>query len=601
MRKLAAIESVVAEMARTSPYKTAASVALMLVLTFTEGASLLLLAPLLELVGVMEENPLPSAAGWLVSGLGSIGVEATLGSVLLLFVALAGIRAAARRTEARLVASVREELVSAYRLRIYRAMSGAQWRFLVTRTPSEFGVALTSEIGRVGMAVTQLTDLAVVIMAALVYLALAIRLSPEMAGLVAGSAVILGWSVHGALQRARSLGGRASEARGRLHATIAEHVASIKTARSIGALDRHEAEFSALTRTSHDVGLEVAAGETDLQQHLELGSTVLLAVIVYVSSEILGVAPSLLLVLLFVFARLMPRLINIYRLLQGLSMALPVIEGVNQLERDCLAATEPEVVAPRAIAFRDQIRFEDVAFSYISRGGEPALEDLNLTITSGVTTAIVGASGSGKSTLADLLTGLLSPAAGRILIDGEPLTAESMASWRRQISYVPQDTFLLHDTVRANLVWAKPGATDDQVWDALRLAAADSFVEDLPRRLDTIIGERGVLLSGGERQRLAIARALLRQPRLLLLDEATSSLDVENEQRIQKAIDRLQHRMTIVVITHRLSTVRHADVIHVIDAGRLVQSGRWDALIADERGRFAELARSLSEPAGHPA
>jgi ATP-binding cassette subfamily C protein len=598
VRKLAAIESVVAEMARTSPYKTAASVVLMLVLTLTEGASLLLLAPLLELVGVMEQNPLPSAAGWLVRGLGSIGVEATLGSVLLLFVSLAGIRAVARRAEARLVASVREELVSAYRLRIYRAMSGAEWRFLVTRTPSEFGVALTSEIGRVGTAVTQLTDLAVLVMAAVVYLALAIRLSPEMAGLVAGSAVILGWSARGAMARARKLGGRASEARGRLHGAIAEHVASIKTARTIGALDRHDAEFSALTRASHDVGLDVTAAETDLQQHLELGSTVLLAVIVYVSSQILSVPPSLVLVLLFVFARLMPRLINIYRLLQGLSMALPVIEGVNELERQCLAAKEPVVKTLRPIAFSDQIRFEEVAFSYIGRAGEPAVENLNLTIRAGQTTAIVGASGTGKTTVADLLTGLLSPAAGRITIDGQPLTAEAMASWRDQISYVPQDTFLLHDTVRANLVWARPGATDDEVWDALRLAAADAFVEDLPRRLDTVIGERGVLLSGGERQRLAIARALLRRPRLLLLDEATSSLDVENEQRIQQAIDRLQHRMTIVVITHRLPTVRHADVIHVMDHGRVVQSGRWDALIADERGRFAELARTLAEPAG---
>jgi ATP-binding cassette subfamily C protein len=600
VRKLAAIESVVAEMARTSPYKTVASVMLMLVLTFTEGASLLLLAPLLHLVGVVEENPLPNAAGWLVSGLGSIGVEATLRSVLLLFVSLAGIRAVARRTEARLVASVREELVSAYRRRIYRAMSSAQWRFLVTRSSSEFGVALTSEVGRVGMAVTQLTDLAVVTMAALVYLALAIRLSPEMAGLVAGSAVILGWSVRGALHRARSLGGRSSEARAQLHAAVAEHVASIKTARSIGALDRHEAEFSALTQASHDIGLDVAAGETDLQQHLELGSTVLLAVIVYVASEILGAAPSLLLVLLFVFSRLMPRLINIYRLVQGLSMALPVIDSVHELERQCLAAKEPEIVAPRAIGFDAQIRFEDVAFSYIGRSGEPALDGLNLTINSGVTTAIVGASGSGKTTVADLLTGLLSPGTGRIAIDGQPLTPETMASWREQIGYVPQDTFLLHDTVRANLAWARPGATDDEIWDALRSAAADAFVEDLPRRLDTVIGERGVMLSGGERQRLAIARALLRQPRLLLLDEATSSLDVENEQRIQQAIDRLQHRMTIVVITHRLPTVRHADVIHVMDSGRVVQSGRWDALVADEHGRFAQLGRSLAEPAGAP-
>jgi ATP-binding cassette subfamily C protein len=597
-RRFAAIRSVLREMARTSPYATAASVALMLVLTFTEGAGLLLLAPLLELVGVVEANPLPNAAGWLVRGLALIGVETTLASVLLLFVLLAVARALARRLETRLVASVREELVSAYRHRIYRAMSMAQWRFLVTRTPSEFAVALTSEIGRVGMAVTQLTDLAVVVMASIVYLALAIRLSAPMAALVVASAMVLGWSVHGSLRRARALGGKSAETRGALHAAIAEHVAGIKTARSIGAVPRHTADFDELTRASHEVGLEVAAAETDLQQHLELGSTILLALIVYVSSTVLDVPPPLLLVLLFVFARLMPRLVNIYRLLQSLSMALPVIDGVNALEAQCLAAREPEPPSSRAITFAQRIEFDDVEFAYLGRGAEPALEGLRLSIAAGQTTAIVGASGAGKSTVADLLTGLLTPTAGRILVDGHPLVAESMASWREQISYVPQDTFMLHDTVRANLEWARPGATEADIWDALRLAAADEFVEDLPRGLDTVIGERGVLLSGGERQRLSIARALVRRPRLLLLDEATSSLDLENEQRIQQAIDRLQHRITIVVITHRLSTIRHADVIHVIDDGRVVQSGRWEALLADERGRFAQMARALAEAPG---
>lgn len=594
VKKFAAIRSIVTDMFATSPYRTAASVVLMLVLTFTEGASLLLLAPLLAMIGVVESNPLPNASGWLVSG--AIGFPATLGSVLLLFVVLAGTRSLARRLEAGLVASVREELVRTYRRRIYRAMSGAQWRFLVTRTPSEFGVALTSEIGRVGMAVTQLTDLAVVVMASLVYLALAIRLSPAMAALVIGSALVLGYSVRGTLNRSRQLGGRSSSARGRLHAAIAEHVASIKTARTIGALDRHAAEFDGLANASHDVGVEVAAGETGLQQHLELGSTILLAIIVYVSSEVLHVSPPLLLVLLFVFARLMPRLVNIYRLLQGLAMALPVIEGVNALEQECLAAQEPAAGPERDITFANQVRFENVGFSYLGRSGRAALEGLNLNINAGVTTAIVGASGAGKTTVADLLTGLLSPSTGRILIDGQLLAADALRSWRQQISYVPQDTFLLHDTVRANLVWARPGATDSDVQEALRLAAADEFVDDLPRGLDTVIGERGVLLSGGERQRLAIARALLRRPRLLLLDEATSSLDVENELRIQQAIDRLRHRMTIVVITHRLPTIRRADVIHVIDDGRVVQSGQWEVLVADDQGRFAALARGLAEP-----
>lgn len=589
---MAALRLILAEMARTAPGKTAASAVLMVVLTLTEGASVLLLAPLLELVGVMEESPLPRAGGWLVDGLALVGVSATLGSVLIVFVLLAATRALARRVESRLVASVREDLVSAYRRRIYHAMSAAEWRFLVTRTPSEFAVALTSEIGRVGAAVTQITDLAVAIMVSAVYLALAVRLSAPMAALVIGSALLLGWSVRGSLKRAAAIGGRGAQTRGQLHAAIAEHVASLKTARTVGALPRHAEAFAALTRASHAVGIETSSGETDLQQHLELGSTILLAVIVYVSAAILHVPPPLLLVLLFVFARLMPRLVNIYRLLQGLAMALPVVDGVHRLEQECLAAQEPPISRQRDVTFVHQLQCDDVSFAYAGRRGAAAIQHLDLTINAGCTTAIVGASGAGKTTAADLLMGLLSPTSGSLLVDGEPLGPDAMESWRRQISYVPQDTFLLNDTVRANLLWAQPGASDDDLWNALAMAAADTFVEDLPRGLDTVIGERGVQLSGGERQRLSIARALLRRPRVLLLDEATSSLDVENERRIQDAIERLHHRLTIIIITHRLSTIRNADVIHVMDGGRLVQSGTWDTLIAD--GRFAELVRTMS-------
>jgi ATP-binding cassette, subfamily C, bacterial len=155
---------------------------------------------------------------------------------------------------------------------------------------------------------------------------------------------------------------------------------------------------------------------------------------------------------------------------------------------------------------------------------------------------------------------------------------------------VAQDTFLFNDTVRANLLWACPGANDQEIDRALRLAAAEDFVRDLPEGKGTILGDRGVRLSGGERQRLALARALLRSPTLLILDEATSALDSENERHIQSAIEGLHGRMTILIITHRLSTIRRADVIHVLERGRLVESGDWETLLDKESGRFSVLA-----------
>ncbi len=578
------------EMIRTSPREAAGAAVLLLLLTATEGASVLLLAPLLELVGAVEENPLPRAQGWVTAVLGTVGVESSLASVLLLFVAIAVARAVIQRAQALLTTSMRENLTEAFRLRVYTAMAGAEWRFLVTRTPSDFMHVIITEAGRVGVAAGHLIDLLVALLVAAVYFGLALRLSPEMALLVLLSAAVLGWLVRGPLDRARALSTTASHQRNRLHRAIVEHVGGVKVAKSYAAIARHQDIVVGLAGDSKAVTLQAAASDADFHRLLELGSTVLLAFIVYASSALLNEPAALLLVMLFIFARLMPRLVAVYRHLQALASALPVFEAVRQLERDCLAAAEPRVGSPVEVSLSSSVRFAGVSFSYLGRD-TPAVAGLNLEINAGQTTAIVGASGSGKSTVADLLLGLLSPASGRILVDGQPLTRDAMASWRSQISYVPQETFLYDDTVRANLLWARPEATDAEVWDALRLAAADTFVSGLPSGLDTIVGARGVLISGGERQRLAIARALLRRPRILVLDEATSSLDTENEQRIQQSIEAIHHRTTIVVITHRLSTIRHADVIHVMDGGKVVRSGTWDALQLD---RDHGLARRLA-------
>ncbi|MDB4950040.1 MAG: transporter transrane region [Gemmatimonadetes bacterium] len=239
-----------------------------------------------------------------------------------------------------------------------------------------------------------------------------------------------------------------------------------------------------------------------------------------------------------------------------------------------------------APTFRDALRFEDVTFRYSD--GEPVLRNVSLEVRPGKMVALVGPSGAGKSTLADLIPRFHDPTAGRITLDGVALGELKLGDLRGLLGIVTQETILFHDTVRANIAYGREGVPQERVEAAARAANAHGFIAEMPEGYDTVLGEKGVRLSGGQRQRIAIARALLRNPPILILDEATSALDNESERLVQMAIDELVHDRTVVVIAHRLSTVRRADLILVMEGGRIVQRGSHDELLA-EGGLYRRL------------
>jgi ABC-type bacteriocin/lantibiotic exporter with double-glycine peptidase domain len=269
-----------------------------------------------------------------------------------------------------------------------------------------------------------------------------------------------------------------------------------------------------------------------------------------------------------------------------------VLIAVERLN-DVLDAQPEEALGtnlPALPQIQGHIRFEQVTFRYNPDSDRNILENLNFEVLPGQTVAIVGRSGSGKTTLAKLLLGLYPVTQGRILIDGYDVGAVSKHSVRHQVGVVDQNTFLFGGTIRDNIGVAYPNATLDQIQAVARLAGADDFIQDLPLKYETPIGEGGSLLSGGQRQRLAIARALLGNPRLLILDEATSNLDTESERIIQTHLKTILKHRTALIIAHRLSTVREADLILVLDRGILVEQGTHHELM-EQRGTYFHLSQ----------
>jgi subfamily B ATP-binding cassette protein MsbA len=276
---------------------------------------------------------------------------------------------------------------------------------------------------------------------------------------------------------------------------------------------------------------------------------------------------------------------------QIVAIGTQITEAITGIERTREILNEKmEDEAPGRVVtlprITGQVVMEDVGFAYDTR--KEVLHDINFSAEPGTVTALVGPSGAGKSTIIGLIAAFYVPASGRVLVDGVDLSTVKLQSYRTQLGVVLQETFLFDGTIRENVAFARPDATEEEILAACRVARVDEFTESFEHRYETIVGERGVKLSGGQKQRVSIARAILADPRILILDEATSSLDSESEALIQEGLRYLMRGRTTFVIAHRLSTIRRADQILVIEAGRIIERGTHSSLYA-AGGRYYDL------------
>ena len=477
-------------------------------------------------------------------------------------------------------------LADRLRKRLFEQLQAVSLRYFAKTRSGELVNSLTSEINQVCLAFGITAFLIIRGSTLIAYVISMLLLSWQLTLISVMLFSLLSAAITTLLGRVREASFEWTKAAGSYASIALEFINGIRTVQAFATQDFERERFYAASSRFKKAAIKGLAASASVEPLAEGGATAILVGILLLAFATLipqrQLNSAVLLTFLFVLFRLMP----IIRQMNGSRAQISSFQGPLSSVKELLRTDNKPYLVDGALQFtglKRAIEFVSVDFGY-----EPnnlVLQNITLTIKKGTTTALVGASGAGKSTLADLIPRFYDPTSGQILIDGIDLREFEINSLRRRLAVVSQDTFIFNTSVRNNIAYGTENADEKAILQVAKLANALEFIQELPEGFDTQLGDRGVRLSGGQRQRIAIARALLRDPEILILDEATSALDSVSERLIQQSLEQLSQGRTVIAIAHRLSTIVRADKVVVLEAGRIVEQGRYNDLL-EQRGKL---------------
>ena len=545
-------------------------VLLNLTLILLEGTNIVLLIPLLSTIGIVEYQGQNDFLDFVMVLYSKTGFPLTLEGILSIFVLILLLESGLKYSNSVLSAKINNNFISDLRNKLFTAFAYSSWLFISGTKFAKISRTITQEIQHIKFGTTILFQTISIIIVALVHLVLAFYISSLLTTVTLLSAILLIIVTHPVNKVIKKTSVSLLGFRDSMFSIINNFTEGLKVSKSFGVEKFYAGEFQQLTEKMEDAFNRNAKVFSLANSMLGVGAGIIVAILVYLANNVFNTTSAELLLLVYIFFRTVPRINTVQKNFFQILNMFPSYSEINQTILETMENAEgADKAKENYIHLNEKIKFENITFSY-KRGEEKILfENVSFSIDAHDTTVVTGSSGSGKTTIADLLMGLLIPESGSIFIDNEPLTMNNIRSWRGKIGYVPQEPYLINDTIKKNVLFGKLDAVDDDVLNALQKSSALDFIDKLPDGIETLVGNRGIELSGGERQRIALARALIREPEVLILDEATNSIDSENEDKIFEALERLHHKLTIILISHRDSTIRRADRKLLVEDGKI--------------------------------